>query len=329
LPLCRGNATSFMQALSTDVTSAAPVFVLGGMNMDIVAATSQTLLAGDSNPGRVHCAPGGVARNVAENLSRLGHAVALVSAVGTDAFGDSLLQATLAAGVRVGQVGRMPDQRTATYLSVQGPDGDMAVAVNDMEILEMLSPAYLSPLRVALGAAPCVVLDANLRGDTLTWLLTDVKPAHAFVDAVSVAKCGRLTGCFAGIHLLKVNRMEAQALTGIAVTDADSAMRAAHVLHTAGVHSVVVSMGHEGVAYCSAEGSTGHCAAGKVTVVSASGAGDALLAGLVHGHLTGMAFVQAIAFAMQCAEMTLTSPDANHHLMSVAAIAGRNFQNKY
>ena len=291
--------------------------------MDITAASAHPLLDGDSNPGRVHWAPGGVARNVAENLSRLGHRVAMVSAVGADAFGAALLQASSASGVSVEHVRPMADQRTATYLSVHGPDGDMAVAVNDMAIIDELTPDYLSPLRTTLEAAPCLVLDANLREDTLRWLLGDVKPRLVFVDSVSVAKCMRLASCLAGIHLLKVNRMEAQALTGIAVTGVDSAKRAAYALHAAGARNVVVSMGGQGVAYCNAEGAAAHCAVGKVPVVSTSGAGDALLAGLVHGHLAGWTLDDAVAFAMQCAEMTLSSPDANHRQLSVAAITQR------
>jgi len=313
-----------MQAIPTDATADCLVLVLGGMNMDITAVSAQPLLAGDSNPGRVHFAPGGVARNVAENIARLGHGVALVSAVGEDAFGTALLQATRAAGVGVEQVRPLSGQRTATYLSVHGPDGDVALAVNDMDILEELNPAYLAPLCGAFTVVPCVVLDANLCSDTLHWLLADIKPPYAFVDAVSVAKCVRLIPCLAGIYLLKVNRMEAQALTGVAVICADSAVRAAQALQTAGVRNVVLSLGDQGVAYCGADGVTGYCAAGRVTVVSTSGAGDALLAGLVHGHLVGMALEQAVAFARQCAEMTLSSPDANHPLLSVAAIAARN-----
>ncbi len=67
------------------------VLVLGGANMDISGSTPQAMVLSDSNPGRIRCAPGGVARNVAENLARLGNATRLLTAVGDDLYGRSLL----------------------------------------------------------------------------------------------------------------------------------------------------------------------------------------------------------------------------------------------
>ena len=296
------------------------IVVIGGMNMDITAVSARTLLAADSNPGRIHRAPGGVARNVAENLARFGHAVDMVSAVGSDAFGTSLQAACGRVGINTRWVAVLEGQRTATYLSVHGPDGDMALAVNDMEILEQLSPNFLLPHLANLSEGNCVVLDANLRQDSLQWLLISAQLHCVFVDAVSVAKCTKLARCLAGIHTLKVNCMEAQALTGLVADMPDTAQHAALALHNAGVHHAVVSMGAQGVAWCDAAGNTAYLKARKVKVVSTSGAGDALLAGLVHGHLAGWPLAQAVAFAMQCAEMTLSSPFANHPELSAQAI---------
>ena len=67
------------------------VCVIGGANVDIHGAAYQPLRLRDSNPGSVHVSPGGVARNVAENLSRLGLDCRLVTAVGKDPNGEMLL----------------------------------------------------------------------------------------------------------------------------------------------------------------------------------------------------------------------------------------------
>ncbi len=107
------------------------VLVLGGANMDISGSTTQPLVLSDSNPGRIRCAPGGVARNVAENLARLGNTARLLTAVGDDLYGRSLLDATRNAGVDVSSSWVLAGEATSTYLSLHGPDGDMAVAVND------------------------------------------------------------------------------------------------------------------------------------------------------------------------------------------------------
>ena len=67
-----------------------PITLLGGINMDVSVHTHGDALAGDSNPGRVLCSPGGVARNVAENLLRLGIDVHLLGVLGDDVFGQAL-----------------------------------------------------------------------------------------------------------------------------------------------------------------------------------------------------------------------------------------------
>jgi pseudouridine kinase len=295
--------------------------VIGGANMDITAQTDVTLVDADSTPGHIRCAPGGVARNIAENLARLGNTVRLVSAVGDDLFGKTLLTATKQAGVNVDAVGCHADVRTATYLSVHGPDGDMSFAVNDMEIMQRISPAYLQLHAPLLTGAHCLVLDCNLDAAALEWVFTRGLPCPIFVDAVSMAKCGKILNFLGLIHCLKVNRLEAQVLTGLTVCDARDAVQAATRLHALGVHNVIVSLGEQGVCWCNGEGVTGLLAPKSISVVNTSGAGDALLAGLVHAFVAGLPMDQAMEFAMVCAEITLSSAFANAPELSVSAVA--------
>lgn len=307
-------------ALGTSISLPSPVLI-GGANLDIVACTDAPLSQADSNPGHVHCAPGGVARNVAHNLARLGLVPRLVSVLGQDAFADTVLGATRAAGVDTRLCAQLAGARTATYLSLHGPDGDMAVAVNDMDILARLNAAFLAPLQSELEAAPCLVLDCNLHDEVLGFLLGGRFQAPVLVDAVSAIKCPRLRPWLGAVHLLQANRLEAGVLTGTTVDSVASAQAAARALQTLGVREVVVTLGAEGAVWCNARGETGHRPARAVPVATTSGAGDALLAGLVYGQVTGWALPQALAWAMACAEITLQSPDANAATLSAAAVA--------
>jgi len=297
------------------------VVLVGGANMDMTACALMPLAAGDSTPGKIQWTPGGVVRNVAENLARLGLATHLVSLVGDDLFGTALLNATHDIGVDVRAVRRVVDQHTATYLSMHGPDGDVAMAVNDMAILECLGPDELEQYKELLNSASCLVVDCNLRPDAIKWLLA--RPAVSnpvFVDGVSVAKCQRIQPWLDRIHTLKVNSMEAQALTGIVVRTVADASHAAALLHQGGVRNVVVSLGAQGVCWCDESGLSGHRPSPQLDVVSTSGAGDALLAGLVHASLHKLPLPQAVDFAMACAEITLASPYANAPNLSLATV---------
>jgi pseudouridine kinase len=296
------------------------VVVIGGANMDVSVSSKTPLLPHDSTPGEIHCSPGGVARNVAENLARLGANVSLVSAVGDDLFGQRLAEATARAGVNLGALHVLPDHRTASYMALHGPAGALSVAVNDMGILEALSPIVLQTHQTLLQQADCLVLDCNLRADSLAWLLqTDTLPP-IFVDAVSATKCTRLMPHLARIHTLKVNRLEAQALIGRAVISVDDAKHASHQLCDMGVRNVVLSLGQDGACWCDASGSVGHKAASVVEIVNTNGVGDAMMAGLVHAHLAGHPLDQAVDWALACAQITLGSALANAPTLSRAAV---------
>ncbi|OYT93852.1 MAG: kinase [Burkholderiales bacterium PBB3] len=304
------------------------IALLGGMNMDLIAQPGAALVMGDSNPGSIRCVPGGVARNVAENLARLGHAVRLVSLVGDDPLGQSLLAHTQAVGVDVSAVLSLAGWATSTYLSIHSQHGEMDFAINDMALLNQLTPAVLQANASLLQGASAWVVDANLAPDTLDYVLgtvlgTAVRRTAVFADAVSVAKCSRLRPWLAKLHTLKVNSLEAQALCGFTVVSRADAVAACQYLQSLGVGQVVISLGADGVVWSDDQGSAGHCPAAPVSVVNVSGAGDALLAGLVHGHQSAWALAQSVEFAVACAEVTLGSASANAPDLTVATVLAR------
>lgn len=306
----------------TDRSLAAHPYValVGAANMDIIAHTPTVPLPGDSTPGRIHCAVGGVARNVAENLARLGHEARLITAVGDDLFGSSLRSQTLAAGVDVAGWGVLPTVSSATYLSLHGTDGDMSLAVNDMAAMEGITPQFLSKHQAMLAGASCWVLDCNLGSEALAWLMTLQHRPAVFVDAVSAAKCRRILPWLDSVHTLKVNRLEAQALTGQTVDTVEQAVAAVQNLRQLGLAKVVLSLGGQGVCWSDPDGVVRHRCHAELEVVNASGAGDALLSGLVHAHLMQLESAQAVAWGMACAELTLQSPLANARNLSIATV---------
>ncbi len=296
------------------------VLALGAANMDIAGSTGNPLTPGDSIPGKVHTAPGGVARNVAENLARLGHDVRLLTAVGADLHGRSLLEDTARAGVDVRSCWVLDDATTSTYMSLHGPDGDMAMAINDMSILERITPERLSAQAERLRHAGAVLVDCNLTEDALAWTFAHTHDTEVFVDPVSAFKSRRILPWLARVHTLKANRLEAEALWGQPVGDDAAIAQVAQWLHAQGVQQVVLSLGARGAFWSQVSGAMGWQAGVPVDTVSATGAGDALMAGLIHGHLAGMAMADSVRFATGCAALTLRAPQANHASLSVATV---------
>mgnify|MGYP001538418816 CR=1 FL=1 len=145
--------------------------VCGGVNIDIGAHSFAPLRAKDSNPGKVELSLGGVGRNIAHNMRLLGVPTYLLTAVGGDSRASQVEESCKELGIDLSHALRVPDGRTSTYVFVGDSDGDMAVAVADMEICEKLTPDYFASQKELLDGAAAVVVDANLPRESIACLL--------------------------------------------------------------------------------------------------------------------------------------------------------------
>ncbi len=167
----------------------------------------------------------------------------------------------------------------------------MAAAVSDMAVMAAIGPETIGQYAEVLNSAEAILVDTNLERPALESLLTLDSRAPIFVDAVSAAKASRLTGVLAQVHTLKLNRHEAEVLTGLSLSgeaglDADARDAAADRLLEAGPERVFLTLGSDGVFFADANG-RGVIAAPEVQAVNANGAGDAGAAALVVGYLGG------------------------------------------
>ena len=160
----------------------APVLVIGASGIDIVGRLRSELHCETSNPARIRSSFGGVARNVAENLARLGQPVTLISALGQDQEGDQLLQQAAQAGIDVSAVLRSDVRPTGSYLGILNAKGGLEFALDDMRVMSALSAAYLKEHADLFKEASLVFVDANLPKETLR-------------TAVSLARRARLPIC--------------------------------------------------------------------------------------------------------------------------------------
>ncbi|GAA0523209.1 carbohydrate kinase [Deinococcus depolymerans] len=304
------------------------VVVVGGANVDVKARTLAAAVPGTSNPGVTAQAPGGVARNVAENLARLGVPASLVSVVGRDALGDWLLRETEAAGVDVRAVLRAPDVTTGTYTAVLDASGELLVAVAAMAAVEALTPAALQERRGVLRGAAWVVADGNLPEASLAHLLSLAAEAGAAVvfEPVSVPKAARLRSALAaGLvpQAVTPNVPELGALLGRNVPDESGALRAAAAeLHAQGVRLVWVRRGAAGSLLSGPEGVT-ELPALPAEVRDVTGAGDAMLAAFLAALASGLPPAEAARHGHAAAAITVESDHAVSPLLTPTSIQVR------
>ena len=295
------------------------VICIGGANVDRKFLMDRPAQMGTSNPASVSGSVGGVARNVAENLGRLGHAVKLLSIVGNDSEWN-LIEAASSSFMSTELTKVVDGLSTGTYTAILEPDGEMLLAMADMKIYDSLTPGHISKNDSALLSAAFLVIDLNCPLETVEYVrrlaLTNKIPLA--VIPVSAPKMDRLSKDLIGISWLILNRDEASKFLQMPIESMDDWHQAAQRLLDQGVEAVVITGGKAGAV---AGNSTGihHYPAMQVDhVTDVTGAGDAFSSAIVHSVMGGQKFESVIHSGMVNAAKTLESnATVRHELTAV------------
>ena len=284
------------------------ILLLGTSSQDIVGRLDAELQPGTSNPARIRTSYGGVARNVAENLARLGQPVKLISVVGKDRPGDELLEYTSAAGVDVSAVLRTDLYPTGFYMGVLDARAHLRFAVDDMRAMSELTPEVIRQNEGLFKSASLVFLDANLPEATLKTALSLAKKNKISIcaDPTSSTLAGRLQRYLDRLRLITPNAAEAGVLTGktFDIGDSDAALEAARTLVSRGVDIVLISLAEFGVVYATPE-TSGRVSAIQTPIIDPTGAGDAMTAAVLFGLVNEMDLDEAIRLGVSAASLTL------------------------
>ena len=262
---------------------AEPILVAGGANLDRIAKVFQPVAMGTSNPVSTKESFGGVARNIAENLARLGLPVRLLTAVGEDPTGIALLEQIRELGVDTTIAVTVADCPTGTYTALLQPEGEMVLAMADMEAVDRLTLEALQQRRSHWVSTRFRVLDCNLRPEVLSALIEDSRRrgAHLVIVGVSEPKMDRLPQSLEGVSTLILNVGELAARVGQALPDRKAIVGACRHVQAQGALGVVVTLGSAGVCCVQGAQEPRHFPAPKAKIVDVTGAGDAFSAGVV------------------------------------------------
>ncbi|MDI6843331.1 MAG: carbohydrate kinase family protein [Anaerosomatales bacterium] len=294
------------------------VAVIGGANTDIFGLAGAAVRAGDSAPGTVRISPGGVGRNVAENLARLGCDVRLVTSVGDGVDSEALVAECRHLGIDV-RVVPAPGLPCPRYVCIVDEQGRPVAGVSDMRAVERLVPDAIDQFRPAVDGADVVVLDANLPEATIAWACEQWRDRPVMADVVSVAKATRIAGCLDRLHTVKANAVEAATILGAAPGDLEGA---AEGLLSRGAQRVVLTDGADGGLFA-AGAERVRFKAIPARVANATGAGDAFMAGVAYGTAAGFDLKRMLAFAAAMAAFALESERTVSEAIDLASVLRR------
>lgn len=259
------------------------IIVIGGINIDINGYSYNKIIRQDSNPGRLVMSLGGVARNIAHNIKLLGMNVNLLTAIGEDIYTNQIYSSCKEIGIDISHALKMVNQKTSVYMAINDYDGELLVGISDMDICQYITPKYLKDNENIIQNAKAIVVDTNIPKRSIQWILYNAKPP-IFVDSVSSVKVKKLNGLMDNIYTLKLNKLEAETISGIKIQDKISLDQSIDFILQSGVSRVFITLGVAGV-YAADHNERIRIPSVKTDNISANGCGDAFMGGVIWAYM--------------------------------------------
>ena len=281
-----------------------PILAIGGASLDRTYVCANPPSLETSNPVTSRRSHGGVARNVAETVARLGARARLITAVGEDEAGRALATSLAQLQVDMGGLVTISGKTTAEYTAAFW-QGELFAGFADMDIFEALSPECVGERLPNQLQDWLVFADCNLPWATLAMLARRAAAEHIYlaIDCVSLAKSERLPRDLSGVSLLTVNADQVRHIAGKEAVPA-----AVRTALARGCGAIVLTLGANGLIVHDGKTELSFKAP-VVPVISVSGAGDALAAGILLGLSEGRELTDCIPYGLAATALSLQSFD--------------------
>jgi ribokinase len=283
------------------------VAILGVFVADLAFRASRLPAIGETMIGSGFAVgPGGKGSNQAVAAARAGSPVNFISRIGKDTFGELALKTWKAEGI-VPRVTQVDTPTGAAFIYVHETRGDNAIIIVPGAAAE-LSPSDIDAAADAIRGARVFVTQLEQPIEAARHALELARKADC-ITVFNPAPAAKFDIALYGLSDYVVpNETEAEALTGIAVSDLDGARRAGDALLAKGAGAALITLGERGALFHARDRSV-HVpsfAAGKV--VETTGAGDAFVGGFAAALAGGADPLEAARFGSAGAGISVTRP---------------------
>ncbi len=281
------------------------IVVVGSSNTDMIIKVPRIPKPGETIlGGAFQTAAGGKGANQAVAAARAGGDVTFVARVGDDMFGEQAIKGFISDGINVDYVIKDKDAPSGVAEIFVADDGENSIGVASGANAN-LSVDDVAAAKAAIVKADIVVMQlespletiaaaAQLAMENRVEVILNPAPAQPLPDEL-----------LALISILTPNESEAELLTGVAVHDGQSAEKAADILKSKGIKTVIITMGSAGVFIASNE-FTGQQGGFKVEPVDTTAAGDVFNGALAVGLAANTPLLEAVRFAQAAAALSVT-----------------------
>lgn len=272
-----------------------PVICIGAALVDELLHAGNPMMLATTNNAVATKTAGGVARNIAHQLSIIGVPVQLISVFGNDSDGDWLKSVCTQTGVKLdGSITK--EGLSGKYTGVLNVDGSLFTALLTNAAIELITPKHLETQTDLLKTASYLLADANVSVESLDWLLafSNETGIPFIIEPVSVPPAMKLKGInMNGLFLITPNEDE---LPVIVSDKAFLTQLQIEALLEKGVKNIWLHNGKHGSALYNAE-KTITLHAPDIEVVDCTGAGDGSLSGFILGKHLGKTDLECLKLA--------------------------------
>ncbi|SEW52717.1 ribokinase [Chitinophaga arvensicola] len=281
------------------------IVVVGSTNMDMVVKTSHIPVPGETVlGGSFFMNPGGKGANQAVTVARLGGDVHFISKVGNDVFGKQSSQLFEEEGINTFYVLSDDELPSGVALITVDEAGENSIVVASGANGNLYPDDLKDALSIIAGAG-FLLMQLEIPMDTVRFV-ADYAASKGVSVILNPAPANTLSpGLLNCIDIITPNKKEAEMLSGIKVTNIESAKKAAKAIYGMGVKNVVVTMGPLGAVICQ-EGKILVIPAQKVEAVDTTAAGDVFNGALAVALSEGKTFPEAVQFASMAAAISVT-----------------------
>lgn len=281
------------------------ILVVGSSNTDMVIKTRHLPRAGETVlGGSFFMNPGGKGANQAVAIARLGGQIAFICKTGSDIFGHQAHQLFEEEGIDISYVFSDSNSPSGVALITVDEHAENCIVVASGANANLL-PADLAKAEDAIDAADFILMQLEVPIETVEFVAEMaakknkkiiLNPAPAQALSASLLK---------NLYIITPNETEAELISGIKISDSETACEAARKIVEMGVDHVIITLGSKGaLAYGS--GICEMIPAIKVKAVDTTAAGDIFNGALTVALAENRSLTEAVHFACKAAAISVT-----------------------
>lgn len=291
------------------------IVIVGSSNTDMVIKSARIPEPGETIlGGTFFMNPGGKGANQAVAVSRLGGDVVFVAKMGNDLFGRQSIDLYANEGINTDYIFSDGKHPSGVALIMVDEGGENCIAVASGANAH-LSTKDISKARKEIENAELILMQMETPMETIEYVanmackkgvkvILNPAPAGALSD--DLLKC---------LYMITPNKSEAEMISGVKVTDWESARKAADIIGGKGVNIVVITLGSLGAMI--KDGATYYnVPSEKVTAVDTTAAGDTFNGALCVAMAEGKSILDAVKFASKAASIAVTRMGAQASIPS-------------